>query len=58
MHKLVKLLPAALLCCAALAHAQLYKSVGPDGRVTYSDAPPTVYDIAMEGQLPKLTMAS
>lgn len=41
MHKLVKLLPAALLCCAALAHAQLYKSVGPDGRVTYGDAPPT-----------------
>ncbi|MET0963804.1 MAG: glutaredoxin family protein [Noviherbaspirillum sp.] len=40
MHKLVKLLPAALLCCAALAQAQLYKSVGPDGRVTYSDAPP------------------
>ena len=35
-----RLLPAAMLCCAALAHAQLYKSVGPDGRVTYSDAPP------------------
>jgi len=40
MNKLHKLLPAALLCCAALAHAQLYKSVGPDGRVTYSDTPP------------------
>jgi len=35
-----KLMPVALLCCAALAHAQLYKSVGPDGRVTYSDTPP------------------
>lgn len=40
MHKLIRLLPAALLCCAALAQAQLYKSVGPDGRVTYSDTPP------------------
>jgi hypothetical protein len=40
MMKPYKLLPAALLCCAALAHAQLYKSVGPDGRVTYSDTPP------------------
>lgn len=44
MKRLMKqplgLLPAALLCCAGLAHAQLYKSVGPDGRVTYSDTPP------------------
>lgn len=40
MKKPFTLLPAALLCCAALAHAQLYKSVGPDGRVTYSDTPP------------------
>ena len=40
MKKTIRLLPAALLCCAALAHAQLYKSVGPDGRVTYSDTPP------------------
>ena len=40
MTKTTRLLPAALLCCAALAHAQLYKSVGPDGRVTYSDTPP------------------
>jgi glutaredoxin len=29
-----------LMLCASLAHAQLYKSVGPDGRVTYSDTPP------------------
>lgn len=42
MTKTTRLLPAALLCCAALAHAQLYKSVGPDGRVTYSDTPPAV----------------
>ena len=41
MIKPTRLLPVALLCCAALAHAQLYKSVGPDGRVTYSDTPPS-----------------
>lgn len=29
-----------MLLLTAGAHAQLYKSVGPDGRVTYSDAPP------------------
>jgi glutaredoxin len=29
-----------LLACTAGAHAQLYKSVGPDGKVTYSDTPP------------------
>ena len=40
MHKVCKLLPLGLLCCAALAQAELYKSVGPDGRVTYSDTPP------------------
>ena len=40
MTKTTRLLPAALLYCAALAHAQLYKSVGPDGRVTYGDTPP------------------
>lgn len=28
------------LLCAAGAQAQLYKSTGPDGRVTYSDTPP------------------
>lgn len=36
-HSLLSLL---LILCAASAHAQLYKSVGPDGKVTYSDAPP------------------
>jgi glutaredoxin len=29
-----------LLLCAASAHAQLYKWVGPNGKVTYSDTPP------------------
>lgn len=39
MAKNIKLLPVALLACATLAQAELYKSVGPDGRVTYSDTP-------------------
>jgi glutaredoxin len=30
-----------LLVCAAGAQAQLYKWVGPDGKVTYSDTPPS-----------------
>lgn len=34
------LLSLAILSCATAAHAQLYKWVGPDGKVTYSDAPP------------------
>lgn len=29
-----------LVLCAAAAHAQLYKWVGPDGKITYSDTPP------------------
>jgi glutaredoxin len=41
MAKNIKLLPVALLACATLAQAELYKSVGPDGRVTYSDTPTT-----------------
>ncbi|MGB7481272.1 MAG: glutaredoxin family protein [Burkholderiaceae bacterium] len=41
----MKCAPTALLLAAGLlwaagASAQLYKSVGPDGRVTYSDTPP------------------
>ncbi|HEY8606148.1 MAG TPA: DUF4124 domain-containing protein [Noviherbaspirillum sp.] len=32
---------AAALLLSAGAQAQLYKSVGPDGKVTYSDTPPT-----------------
>lgn len=31
---------ALLMLCAASASAQLYKWVGPDGKVTYSDTPP------------------
>jgi glutaredoxin len=33
-------LALSLLLCATAAHAQLYKWVGPDGKVTYSDSPP------------------
>jgi glutaredoxin len=29
-----------LLLCSVNAHAQLYKWVGPDGKITYSDTPP------------------
>jgi glutaredoxin len=29
-----------ILACATGAHAQMYKWVGPDGKVTYSDVPP------------------
>ena len=39
MTRNITLLPIALLACATLAQAELYKSVGPDGRVTYSDTP-------------------
>lgn len=34
------ILASLLLSCAACAHAQLYKWVGPDGKVSYSDTPP------------------
>jgi glutaredoxin len=33
-------LASLLLLCAASAHAQLYKWVGPDGKISYSDSPP------------------
>ena len=40
----VRLAALAALACAALgagvAHAQVYRIVGPDGRVTFSDRPP------------------
>ena len=36
----VSALTAALLLAAGAAQAQLYRSVGPDGTVTYSDKPP------------------
>lgn len=36
----MKLAAVLLALCAGSAHAQLYKWTGPDGKVTYSDAPP------------------
>lgn len=33
-------LPVLLALCSGAVHAQLYKWVGPDGKVTYSDTPP------------------
>lgn len=39
MTRKITLLPIVLLACSTLAQAELYKSVGPDGRVTYSDTP-------------------
>jgi glutaredoxin len=58
MTKTTRLLPAALLCCAALAHAQLYKSVGPDGRVTYSDTPPAAAKQVETRPLPSAAVAA
>ena len=58
MKKSIRLLPAALLCCAALAHAQLYKSVGPDGRVTYSDTPPAAAKQLETRPLPSSAVAA
>ncbi|HJV86762.1 MAG TPA: DUF4124 domain-containing protein [Noviherbaspirillum sp.] len=40
MNRVLPTCTALLLLVAASAHAQLYKSVGPDGKVTYSDVPP------------------
>jgi glutaredoxin len=34
------ILSLLILLCATTAHAQMYKWVGPDGKVTYSDVPP------------------
>ncbi|NHZ83116.1 DUF4124 domain-containing protein [Massilia sp. CCM 8695] len=41
MNKLqpIFVIAAALICCAAPASAQMYKTVGPDGKVTFSDRP-------------------
>lgn len=58
MNHAHRLLPAALLCCAALAHAQLYKSVGPDGRVTYSDTPPAAAKQVETRPLPSASAAA
>jgi len=40
LHKALPLLAISLLLAAGASHAQMYKSVGPDGKVTYSDQPP------------------
>ncbi len=37
-----------LLACALPAQAQLYKIVGPDGKVTYSDVPPQTKNAKVE----------
>ncbi|GIZ52029.1 glutaredoxin family protein [Noviherbaspirillum aridicola] len=39
---------AAMLLLTAGAQAQLYKSVGPDGKVTYSDTPPATKSARVE----------
>jgi glutaredoxin len=40
MNPLSRLLPALVLACVALPGHALYKVVGPDGSVTYTDRPP------------------
>lgn len=40
MKRVLQSCSLLLLLCAATAHAQLFKWVGPDGKVTYSDTPP------------------
>lgn len=40
MNRVLKSCCAVLLLCSAGAHAQLYKWVGPDGKISYSDTPP------------------
>lgn len=40
MMRTLKIGSLLLTLCATAAHAQLYKSVGPNGKVTYSDTPP------------------
>ena len=40
MKRILQSCSILLLLCVGSANAQLYKSVGPDGKVTYSDTPP------------------
>lgn len=40
MHTSIRLLALALLLAAGLAQAAVYKVTGPDGKTTYTDAPP------------------
>jgi glutaredoxin len=46
MH--MKFLAAALLVSSAGAHAQMYKWVGPDGKITYTDTPPPPVAVSVE----------
>jgi hypothetical protein len=46
------LLPLMLL--AVQAQAQLYKSVGPDGKITYSDTPPQANQKLLEKRIVRL----
>lgn len=43
-----RVLPVLLLLCATGAQAQLYKWVGPDGKVSYSDVPPAKATVPVE----------
>ncbi|MFZ6734350.1 DUF4124 domain-containing protein [Undibacterium sp. Ji42W] len=50
-----KILICSMLCSifmATAAQAQLYKSVGPDGKVTYSDQPPAANQKTEKKKLP------
>lgn len=40
MKRLLQSCSILMLLCAGSAHAQLYKWVGPDGKITYSDSAP------------------
>lgn len=40
MKRVLQSCSVLLLLCTAAAHAQLYKWVGPNGKITYSDTPP------------------
>ena len=40
MNPLLRLVPSIALACLALPAHALYKVVGPDGTVTYTDRPP------------------
>ena len=55
-HRSLLLLLSLLL--SATAHAQLYKSVGPDGKITYSDAPPAKAGKVQEKSAPNGATAS
>ena len=48
MKQILQSCAVAALLCAGSAHAQLYKSVGPDGKVTYSDTPPATSTARVE----------